>query len=100
MNPFMFLYAFVLFFVLTPGVLITLPPKSKKLIVAATHGVVFALIWTLTHKLVWKSTRSIFEGVEDRKDEHEEKHEEKREEKYVKRIRSAPAPGPAEESAF
>ena len=63
MNPFMFLYAFVLFFVLTPGILITLPPKSKKLIVALTHAAAFALIWTLTYKFVWKSTRQIFEGA-------------------------------------
>ena len=63
MNPFMFLYAFVLFFVLTPGILITLPPKSKKLIVALTHAAAFALIWTLTYKIVWKSTRQIFEGA-------------------------------------
>ena len=62
MNPATFLYAFVLFFVLTPGILITLPPKSKKLVVAATHGLVFALVWTLTHKFVWKASRGIFEG--------------------------------------
>jgi len=43
----------LLFFVLTPGVLVSLPPKGSKLVVAATHAVVFALAFHLTHKLVW-----------------------------------------------
>jgi hypothetical protein len=40
----------VLFFVLTPGVLLSLPPKGGKLVVAATHAVVFALVFHLAHK--------------------------------------------------
>ena len=47
-----FLYAFVLFFVLTPGVLVTLPRKASKMVVAAVHAVIFALIWALTHNVV------------------------------------------------
>ena len=38
----------ILFFVLTPGVLIALPPGSSPTIQAATHAVVFALV----HKFV------------------------------------------------
>ena len=49
----LFIYVFLLFFVLTPGVLVTLPPKSSVMVVAAVHAVVFALIWALTHKFVW-----------------------------------------------
>jgi hypothetical protein len=63
MNPFMFLYAFVLFFVLTPGVLVYLPPKSGKMTVALTHALVFAAIWTLTHKMVWQATNGLLEGM-------------------------------------
>ena len=33
----------VLFFLLTPGVLLSLPPGGTKLTVAATHALVFAL---------------------------------------------------------
>lgn len=33
----------VLFFLLTPGVLLSLPPGGSKLVVAATHAVVFAV---------------------------------------------------------
>ena len=34
----------VLFFVLTPGVLLSLPPGSGLMVQAATHAVVFALV--------------------------------------------------------
>jgi len=54
MNWVVTIYAALLFFVLTPGVLLSLPPKSGKLVVAATHAVVFAIVWHFTHKLVWK----------------------------------------------
>lgn len=62
MNVIMFIYVFVLFFVLTPGVLVYLPPKSSKMITAATHAVIFALIWTLTHKMIWRLS-SRMEGL-------------------------------------
>ena len=54
MHLFMFLFVAVLFFLLTPGVLLSLPPKGKKLVVAGTHAIVFALVFTLTHKIVWE----------------------------------------------
>jgi hypothetical protein len=38
----------VLFFLLTPGVLLALPPGSSPTVQAATHAVVFALV----HKFV------------------------------------------------
>ena len=50
----MSLFIAVLFFVLTPGVLLRLPPGGSKLMVAATHAVVFALVYHLTHKMAWK----------------------------------------------
>jgi hypothetical protein len=49
----MFIFTALLFFVLTPGIVLSLPPKGSKLTVAAVHAVVFALIFTFTHKLVW-----------------------------------------------
>jgi hypothetical protein len=48
--PLMSLAIAALFFVLTPGVLLSLPPKGGKLVVAATHAVVFALVFHLAHK--------------------------------------------------
>lgn len=50
----MSLYAAVLFFLLTPGVLLSLPPGGSRTTVALTHAVVFAVVWTLTHKMVWR----------------------------------------------
>ena len=38
-------YAAILFFILTPGVLLSIPPKSGRLTVAAVHAVVFAVIF-------------------------------------------------------
>jgi hypothetical protein len=38
-------YLGLLFFVLTPGVLLSLPSGGSKLIVAATHAVVFVVAW-------------------------------------------------------
>ena len=51
----MALYFAVLFFVLTPGVLVSLPPGGSKLAVAGTHSVVFALLYVLTHKIVFRA---------------------------------------------
>jgi hypothetical protein len=50
----MSLYLVALFVALTPGVLLTLPKRGKKLTVAVVHGLVFALIWHFTHKVVWR----------------------------------------------
>lgn len=50
----MALYAAVLFFLLTPGVLVSLPQGGSRTVVAATHAAVFALVWYFTHKAVWR----------------------------------------------
>jgi hypothetical protein len=56
MNWIITIYIALLFFVLTPGVLLRLPAKSGKFVVAATHAVVFALVWHFTYKIVWRMT--------------------------------------------
>lgn len=48
MQWLMLAFVALLFAALTPGVLVTLPPRSSKLTVALTHGVVFALVYHLT----------------------------------------------------
>ena len=48
------LYAALLFFLLTPAILVSLPPKGGKFTVAAVHALVFALIFHFTHKIVWR----------------------------------------------
>jgi hypothetical protein len=49
----MMVYAAVLFYVLTPGVLVSLPPGGSRTTVALTHAVVFSLVWCYTHKAVY-----------------------------------------------
>ena len=48
------LYVAILFFLLVPGILVSLPPGGKKYTVAAVHALVFALIFHFTHKIVWR----------------------------------------------
>ena len=50
----MSLYFAVLFFVLSPGVLLSLPPGTSKMTQAATHAVVFALVYALSNKMVFR----------------------------------------------
>ena len=59
MNVYMSLYLVLLFVALTPGVLLSLPPGGSKLVVAATHGVVFALVYCLTKNYVMNASRNM-----------------------------------------
>lgn len=52
MQVLMSLYVAVLFIVLTPGVLLSLPKGGSKLTVAAVHGLVFALVYRFTYSAV------------------------------------------------
>jgi membrane protein CcdC involved in cytochrome C biogenesis len=69
MNPILFLFAFVLFFVLTPGVFLTLPPKSSKMMVAAVHGIIFSLVfvftnhWIMKHPISYMKTKEGVKGM-------------------------------------
>ena len=53
MFLFMILFSWALFYVLTPGMFIKLPPTGSANVVAAVHGLAFAVIYSLTHKAVW-----------------------------------------------
>ena len=48
----MLAYMFALFVALTPGVFVTLPPHCSKYVVAATHALIFTIIWYFTHKML------------------------------------------------
>jgi hypothetical protein len=50
----MFLCTALLFFLLTPGILVTLPPKGKKITVAVVHAVLFGLLFALSHKTLMR----------------------------------------------
>ena len=59
MNLVLLLTLVVLFVALTPGVLVYLPPKASKLTTAVTHGLIFAVVWTLIHKPVARATQNL-----------------------------------------
>jgi hypothetical protein len=58
------LYVAFLFFILTPAILVRLPPKGDKYTVAGFHAVVFALILHFTGNMVWNLCRSL-EGFQE-----------------------------------
>jgi hypothetical protein len=57
------IYAAILFFLLTPAILVRLPPGGSKWTVAAVHAIVFAILFHFTHKLVWRLGARL-EGME------------------------------------
>jgi len=46
------LVTFILFYLLTPGILLSLPPHSSKHVVAATHALVFTVITNIYYYIV------------------------------------------------
>ena len=67
MNALSFIYVFVLFVILTPGVVVTLPPKTSRMIVVLIHGLLFTLILAFTYQIIAKMSLNVFEGYRDRK---------------------------------
>jgi hypothetical protein len=59
MDLYMSIFMALLFLVLTPGVLLSIPPGGSKLAVAATHGGVFALVYYLAKDTVMDFTSSL-----------------------------------------
>ena len=49
----MTIFTWVLFYALTPGILLSIPAKGSHQMRAAVHGLVFALVYGFTHKVVW-----------------------------------------------
>jgi len=58
------LYVAILFFVLTPGILLRLPKNGGKFTVAAVHALVFGLVLYFTHRFVWRLSSSL-EGFQE-----------------------------------
>jgi len=66
MNIVFSVFVFVLFFILTPGILVTLPKKGSKMVIALVHGVIFATCLAVSKYFFWKSGNSVFEGANTR----------------------------------
>ena len=60
MNWVITFYVAILFFILTPGVLVSFPSKSGKFTVAAAHALVFALIWHFTYKFALLTSMNMY----------------------------------------
>jgi hypothetical protein len=52
----MFIFSALLYYVLTPGIFITIPSKSSKKIVALVHGLVYSIFWYFTYNIVFNVT--------------------------------------------
>lgn len=50
MYLYIFIFSVLLFFVLSPGLLLRVPPNGSKYVVAAVHALVFAGIFTFLFK--------------------------------------------------
>ena len=59
------LYLTALFVALTPGILLTLPPKGSKIVVAITHAIIFAIILCFTYNEVYRYANEGFTPVTD-----------------------------------
>ena len=57
-NLGMSLFVAALFVLLTPGVVLSLPKNGPLLHKAVVHGLLFAVLYHLTHKTVWNFLRS------------------------------------------
>jgi len=65
MSLLVILFSALLFFILSPGILLRLPKNGDKYTVAGVHALVFAVVFGLTHKFVWKLGRRLsLEGME------------------------------------
>jgi hypothetical protein len=69
MNWFIALYLAILFFVLSPGVLLRLPKNGSKFTVAGVHALVFGVVAFFTCKFVWNLSRRFgVEGMEGKQE--------------------------------
>ena len=61
MKTIILIYLGILFFILSPSILLTLPSKGNKYVVAFVHAVIFVFIFYITYNLIGQS--KIIEGV-------------------------------------
>jgi hypothetical protein len=71
MNMFMAIYFAILFFILSPGVLLRIPKNGSKFVVAGVHAVVFGVVAFFTGKFVWNLSQKVAspvkkEGLKDK----------------------------------
>jgi hypothetical protein len=80
MNLTVAIYSAILFFVLSPGVLLRLPSNGSKMTVAGVHAIVFAAVLYFTAGFVWRLSMNFSAPMMHRKEGFEDEEEKKREE--------------------
>ena len=65
MNIIVALYSAVLFFLLSPNVILRLPSNGSKMTVAMVHAAIFGIILYFTQKMVWQFSTQMLEGAEN-----------------------------------
>jgi len=60
----MILYTVLLFVLLTPGILVRLPPSGNKWTVAFVHGLIYSLIYYFTHNFIMRLSSGL-EGFQE-----------------------------------
>jgi len=60
----------ILFFLLSPGILLRLPSNGSKMTVAMVHALVFGLVYYIAHRSVYMYFNPMrrFEGMKDKKE--------------------------------
>ena len=61
----MLLYLTALFVALTPGILLVVPKKGSRLVIAIVHGILFAIILQFTYNEVYRFANEGFTPVTD-----------------------------------
>ena len=52
-------FCVILFYFLTPGILVSLPKGAGKKTVAAVHALIFGILFFFFHRIVWKTTTKL-----------------------------------------
>lgn len=65
MNIIVALYSAVLFFLLSPNIVLRLPSNGSKMTVAMVHAAIFGVVLYFTQKMVWQFSTKMLEGVEN-----------------------------------
>ena len=62
-NVGMTLFVAALFVLLTPGIVLCVPTKGPLLHKAIVHGLLFAIVYHYTHRIVWKMVTEGFQAA-------------------------------------
>ena len=63
-NLYMSLLVGSLFYLLSPGILLRFPKNGSKMTVAATHAVIFAILYYFIHNIMWNFVNEGFKDVQ------------------------------------